>query len=89
MEIEVIEVARNVSGPSISRRENLMVTTYAMNHFIDLSFARLSVLLHEPMDYFRRAFSVKSPQGKLKLFSILSIFYRNEGNVPTSLRFLE
>ena len=59
-----------------------------MNFYIDLYFSKLSTFLNEPMEFFQKHFAVNTKPGKLALYAMLSMFFRNDGNLEASEQFL-
>ena len=72
-----------------ARKENGMVTTFAMNTYVDVHVSRLSRLWEESPDYFRMMYKGETKAEKLQLFSTLSLYFRNDGNTAASQKFLQ
>ena len=80
---------RKNSSVGNPKKETSMVTTYAMNNYLDLHYSRMAELWNEPGDYFRELMHSETKPGKMQLFSLLSLFFRNDGNASASEKFLQ
>lgn len=72
----------------VNRKEELLMTNFTMNHYIEIHYTHVSFLLKEPLDQVKVLFPLDSLPGKLMMYSVLSLSFRKDGNLDFSENFL-
>jgi len=79
-----LEVSTNFSS-----KENVLMTSHVINHFVDYHVSKLSQFFNQPEARIKEIFPWDSLQGKLQLYSILSLHFRSKGELDVSDKFLK